>query len=81
MNEASEIANNSGDLESARNLKLASAHWLRHEMLTEIANNTDINIARDAAGHSNISTTNTYIHTRDHHRHKEVTRVIEKYRE
>lgn len=39
-------------------MREASAHWLRHEMLTALANNNggDRKAAQDHAGHENIAT-------------------------
>ncbi|WP_407928230.1 tyrosine-type recombinase/integrase [Collimonas silvisoli] len=67
------MAETDGDLDSASTLRQASAHWLRHTMLTTHANNdVSLKALQDTAGHANISTTATYLHKSDKERHDEL---------
>lgn len=67
------MAETDGDLDSAATLRQASAHWLRHTMLTTHANNdVSLKALQDTAGHANISTTATYLHKSDKERHDEL---------
>jgi integrase/recombinase XerD len=62
-----------GDSETAAVLRQASAHWLRHSMLTNHANNgVQLKTLQDTAGHANIATTAAYLHKTDHERHDEI---------
>ena len=67
------LADAAGDLDSASSLRQASAHWLRHTMLTMHANNeVSLKALQDTAGHANISTTAIYLHKSDKERHDEL---------
>ena len=62
-----------GDLNSAATLQNASAHWLRHTMLTSHANDgVSLTVLQATAGHANISTTALYLHKSDKERHDEI---------
>jgi integrase/recombinase XerD len=62
-----------GDLDSAAALRQASAHWLRHSMLTNHANNgVQLKTLQDTAGHASIVTTAAYLHKSDLERHDEI---------
>jgi len=70
---AAENAASSGDIDTAASLRAASAHWLRHAMLTNHANNgVQLKTLQDTAGHANIATTARYLHKTDHERHDEI---------
>lgn len=59
-----------GQPDCATALRNASAHWLRHTMLTTHANNNvPLKVLQDTAGHANISTTALYLHKSDQERH------------
>ncbi|HWX03066.1 tyrosine-type recombinase/integrase [Collimonas sp.] len=67
------LAEAAGDLDDAEALRQASAHWLRHTMLTMHANNeVSLKALQDTAGHANISTTAIYLHKSDKERHDEL---------
>lgn len=71
--DAGALAEADGDMDSASTLRQASAHWLRHTMLTTHANNdVSLKALQDTAGHANISTTATYLHKSDKERHDEL---------
>lgn len=62
-----------GDSDSADALRVASAHWLRHSMLTNHANNgVQLKTLQDTAGHASIATTAAYLHKTDLERHDEI---------
>jgi integrase/recombinase XerD len=62
-----------GDSDTAAVLRQASAHWLRHSMLTNHANNgVQLKTLQDTAGHANIATTAAYLHKTDNERHDEI---------
>jgi site-specific recombinase XerD len=62
-----------GDADSATALRQASAHWLRHSMLTNHANNgVQLKTLQDTAGHASIVTTAAYLHKSDLERHDEI---------
>ena len=62
-----------GDPDSAAALQNASAHWLRHTMLTSHANDgVSLKVLQATAGHANISTTALYLHKSDKERHDEI---------
>ena len=62
-----------GQPDIAATLRHASAHWLRHSMLTNHANNgVQLKTLQDTAGHANIATTAAYLHKTDHERHDEI---------
>ena len=62
-----------GDGDSAAALRQASAHWLRHSMLTNHANaGVQLKTLQDTAGHANIATTAAYLHKQDHERYDEI---------
>ncbi|MEH6434256.1 tyrosine-type recombinase/integrase [Massilia sp. DD77] len=70
---AADEAASRGDGDSASALRQASAHWLRHSMLTNHANNgVQLKTLQDTAGHANIATTAAYLHKQDHERHDEI---------
>jgi site-specific recombinase XerD len=77
---AAGLANQDGDADSAAALRNASAHWLRHTMLTKHANNgVALKTLQDNAGHASLSTTATYLHKSDIERHDElVTSIAER---
>lgn len=55
-------------------LRKASAHWLRHTAGTHMLEaGIPLAVVRDSLRHESIATTNTYLHTEDNTRHKEVT--------
>ncbi|MGV7206323.1 tyrosine-type recombinase/integrase [Oxalobacteraceae bacterium A2-2] len=62
-----------GDIDMAATLRQASAHWLRHSMLTNHANNgVQLKTLQETAGHANIATTAAYLHKTDNERHDEI---------
>ncbi|WP_296949520.1 tyrosine-type recombinase/integrase [uncultured Massilia sp.] len=62
-----------GDADTAATLRQASAHWLRHSMLTNHANNgVQLKTLQDTAGHASIATTAAYLHKTDHERYDEI---------
>jgi len=70
---AADSAAASGDSDTAASLRAASAHWLRHAMLTNHSNNgVQLKTLQDTAGHANIATTARYLHKTDHERHDEI---------
>jgi len=71
--EAAEAAARAGNADIAASLRHASAHWLRHSMLTNHANNgVQLKTLQDTAGHANIATTAGYLHKTDNERHDEI---------
>lgn len=73
--DAARAADARGDLDTAATLRQASAHWLRHSMLTNHANNgVQLKTLQDTAGHANIATTAAYLHKTDNERHDEIIR-------
>jgi site-specific recombinase XerD len=73
--DAARAASAQGDFDSAASLRQASAHWLRHSMLTNHANNgVQLKTLQDTAGHANIATTAAYLHKTDNERHDEIIR-------
>ncbi|PIL41869.1 hypothetical protein CR105_27430 [Massilia eurypsychrophila] len=53
---AADLAKLDDKLDAEGDLREASAHWLRHEMLTALVNHTgDLKIGQDHAGHENIA--------------------------
>lgn len=73
--DAARAASAKGDFDTAASLRQASAHWLRHSMLTNHANNgVQLKTLQDTAGHANIATTAAYLHKTDHERHDEIIR-------
>jgi site-specific recombinase XerD len=78
FSKAAALAGDSGDADSAAALRNASAHWLRHTMLTTHANNgVALKTLQDTAGHASLSTTATYLHKSDKERHDEITSSLE----
>ena len=70
---AASAAAANGDADTAANLRQASAHWLRHSMLTNHANNgVQLKTLQETAGHANIATTAAYLHKTDNERHDEI---------
>jgi integrase/recombinase XerD len=75
---AAALADGDGDADSAAALRHASAHWLRHTMLTTHANNgVALKTLQDTAGHASLSTTATYLHKSDKERHDELIVSLE----
>lgn len=73
--DAARAADAQGDQDTAATLRHASAHWLRHSMLTNHANNgVQLKTLQDTAGHANIATTAAYLHKTDNERHDEIIR-------
>jgi integrase/recombinase XerD len=71
--EAALAADGAGKADVAASLRHASAHWLRHSMLTNHANNgVQLKTLQDTAGHANIATTAGYLHKTDNERHDEI---------
>ncbi|MBD8528486.1 MULTISPECIES: tyrosine-type recombinase/integrase [unclassified Massilia] len=71
--EAASAAARAGQADIAASLRHASAHWLRHSMLTNHANNgVQLKTLQDTAGHANIATTAGYLHKTDNERHDEI---------
>ena len=71
--EAAAAAAQAGQLDIAESLRHASAHWLRHSMLTNHANNgVQLKTLQDTAGHASIATTAGYLHKTDNERHDEI---------
>ena len=76
--DAASLADDGGDADSATALRAASAHWLRHTMLTTHANNgVALKTLQDTAGHASLSTTSTYLHKSDRERHDELMASLE----
>jgi site-specific recombinase XerD len=71
--DAAAVAATRGDTDTAATLRQASAHWLRHSMLTNHANNgVQLKTLQDTAGHANIATTAAYLHKTDNERYDEI---------
>jgi site-specific recombinase XerD len=71
--DAAQVAADRGDADTAATLRQASAHWLRHSMLTNHANNgVQLKTLQDTAGHANIATTAAYLHKTDNERYDEI---------
>jgi integrase/recombinase XerD len=71
--EAAQAAARAGQDDIAASLRHASAHWLRHSMLTNLANKgVQLKTLQDTAGHANIATTAGYLHKTDNERHDEI---------
>ena len=71
--EAAAAAAQAGQHDIAASLRHASAHWLRHSMLTNHANNgVQLKTLQDTAGHASIATTAGYLHKTDNERHDEI---------
>ncbi len=71
--EAAAAASLAGQHDIAASLRHASAHWLRHSMLTNHANNgVQLKTLQDTAGHASIATTAGYLHKTDNERHDEI---------
>lgn len=60
----------------ANHMAQMSAHWLRHTAATKMSNKMDLKFARDNLGHSNISTTNIYLHSEDAARHDATSEAL-----
>jgi site-specific recombinase XerD len=77
--EAAGVAAARGDADMAASLRHASAHWLRHSMLTNHANNgVQLKTLQDTAGHASISTTAAYLHKTDNERYDEIIASVDK---
>ena len=75
---AAGLADGEGDADCAAALRNASAHWLRHTMLTTHANNgVALKTLQDTVGHASLSTTATYLHKSDRDRHDELMASLE----
>lgn len=71
--QAAATAAMNGQADTASALSNASAHWLRHTMLTTHANDgVSLQVLQATAGHANISTTAMYLHKSDKERHDEI---------
>ena len=58
---------------AASQLRLASAHWLRHTCATEaVAADVPLDVVSSTLGHSNITTTSRYIHPEQHRKIREM---------
>ncbi len=67
------------DLESAKRLQVASAHWLRHTCATDaVAAEVPLDVVASTLGHTNLQTTSKYVHTEDRRRAKEMRKYWEK---
>ena len=76
---AAMLAQSNGDMDAAVALGNASAHWLRHTMLTIHANNdVSLKVLQDTAGHANLSTTAMYLHKSDKERHDAILASLDK---
>ena len=74
--QAAALARADRNLQAEKMLKEASAHWLRHELITGLVNFTkDVTIGRDQARHASIATTSVYVHSGRDKRHDQVTAV------
>lgn len=70
---AAVLADAASEPDAALSLRQASAHWLRHTMLTTHANNAvSLKVLQDTAGHASIATTALYLHKSDTERHDEL---------
>jgi site-specific recombinase XerD len=70
---AAVTADGLGDADMAATFRQASAHWLRHSMLTNHANNgVQLKTLQETAGHASIATTAAYLHKTDNERHDEI---------
>lgn len=79
--QAAVLAKADGNLDAHGDLLEASAHWLRHEMLTAIVNHTgDLKMGQNHAGHADIATTGGYVHSQDVARHDAVVDLMKKWR-
>jgi len=68
--DAARLAGGNGNADSAIVLRAASAHWLRHTMLTTHANNgVALKTLQDTARHASMATTSWYLHKSDRERH------------
>lgn len=76
--EAASAADAMGDADTAATLRQASAHWLRHSMLTNHANNgVQLKTLQETAGHASIATTAAYLHKTDNERHDEILASVD----
>lgn len=63
-----------GEEDLAETLRSASPHWLRHGMLSHLANaGVPLKILQETAGHASITTTERYLHVSDQQRHAALT--------
>jgi integrase len=61
------------DFESARRLRKASAHWLRHTCATDaVAADVPLDVVSSTLGHKSIGTTSKYIHAEDRRKAREM---------
>lgn len=78
---AAALAEMAGDLDARGDLLAATAHWLRHEMLTALVNHTgDLKLGQAHAGHESVATTGGYLHAPDNRRHDAVLDLMKKRR-
>lgn len=77
---AADVAHQAGDHEAEADLQSASAHWLRHEMITALVDHAGLKIGQDQGGHDNIATTGGYLHTLAAERHAAVVDLMRKRR-
>lgn len=59
--------------EQADRLRAASAHWLRHTVGSNLANDVDLRHVRDTLGHTSLTTTSIYVHGEDDERHAAIS--------
>ncbi|MYM22210.1 tyrosine-type recombinase/integrase [Duganella sp. FT135W] len=80
--ETASAADVMGNFDMAATLRAASAHWLRHSMLTNHANNgVQLKTLQETAGHASIATTAAYLHKTDNERHDEILASVTGSRE
>lgn len=78
---AADLAKQDNNIDACNDLSTASAHWLRHEMITAIVNYTgDIKMGQELAGHNDIATTGGYLHSLANDRHNAVLALMKKRR-
>jgi site-specific recombinase XerD len=76
---AAAMAADRGDENLALVLRNASTHWLRHSLLTHLANDgVPLEVVQAQAGHASLETTGLYLHTKDKIRHELVVAAVEK---
>ncbi|GAB3552069.1 site-specific integrase [Noviherbaspirillum agri] len=79
LSAAKELALARGDEDNAQRLEEASTHWLRHSLLTQLANKgVPLTTVQAQAGHESLTTTSLYLHTEDNERHDHVLAALNK---
>lgn len=79
LSAAKDLALARGDEDNAQRLDYASTHWLRHSLLTHLANNgVPLTTVQAQAGHESLTTTGLYLHTEDNERHDHVLAALSK---